>query len=150
MMDLSKEVKIFLSIIGVILTLFIIAFVILGNVSNAKEYKLGDDTIKSIKTIVGKRKLTFTSSKVSNDVTEKEYVYKSDTVREDLEEYVEYLIDEEEFLIIKSIDLTKKSSTFQLGKESEDSDEIILMTIDYNSSGYTINMVKGEGTLTRY
>ena len=48
------------------------------------------------------------------------------------------------------MDLSVIPSTVELGKNSNDTGNLIMMTIDYNSFGYTITIQKGEGTLTMY
>lgn len=121
-----------------------------GNTANAEEYKLENDTIKSIKAIVEKRQVVSVSTKTSNGITTKTIEYKSDNVQDDLLKYTEYLRNEEGFSLTKDMDLSVIPSTVELGKNSNDTGNLIMMTIDYNSFGYTITIQKGEGTLTMY
>lgn len=122
----------------------------MGNSANADEYKLGDDTVKSIKAVVEKRKVVSISTATSNGVKTKKVEYKSNTVQEDLTKYVQYLRDEAGYVLTKDVDLSQKSASIELGKKSVDSGKILIMTIDYNPFGYTITLQKGEGTLTMY
>jgi len=151
---MDKTLKIVLIVIACIFVLGllggILAFVVTGNSANADEYKLGNDTIKSIKSVVEKRPVTSVSTEISDGVTIKKIEYKSDTVQEDLLKYTQYLRNEGSFVLTKDMDLTVIPSTVQLGKTSVDSGKLILMTIDYNSFGYTIIIQKGEGTLNIY
>ena len=80
---MNKIIKILLIIFVIAILGGIIAFIAVGNTANAKEYKLGNDTIKSIKTIVEKRQVVSTSTKVENGITIKEIEYKSDSVQDD-------------------------------------------------------------------
>lgn len=147
---MKKLLKIVLIIIALGLIGGIIAFVAVENTADAEEYKIGNDTIKSIKSIVEKRQVVSVSTKASNGVTTKTIEYKSDTVQDDLLKYTQYLRNEGGFALTKDMDLREIPSTVQLGKNSNDDGKIVLMTIDYNSFGYTITIQKGEGTLNRY
>lgn len=147
---MNKTLKILLIIFVIGLIGGIIAFMATGNTANAEEYKLGNDTIKSIKAIVEKRQVVFVSTKTSNGITTKTIEYKSDNVQDDLLKYTEYLRNEEGFSLTKDMDLSVIPSTVELGKNSNDTGNLIMMTIDYNSFGYTITIQKGEGTLTMY
>lgn len=147
---MNKTLKILLIIFAIGLVSGIIAFMATGNTANAEEYKLGNDTIKSIKAIVEKRQVVSVSTKTSNGITTKTIEYKSDNVQDDLLKYTEYLRNEGGFSLTKDMDLSVIPSTVELGKNSNDTGNLIMMTIDYNSFGYTITIQKGEGTLTMY
>lgn len=147
---MNKIFKIVLIIFVLGLIGGIIAFMATGNIANAEEYKLGNDTIKSVKTIVGKRQVVSTSTETSNGITTKKIEYKSDKVQDDLLKYTQYLRNEGGFTLTKDMDLSVIPSTVELGKNSSDSGKLVMMTIDYNSFGYTITIQKGEGTLTMY
>ena len=147
---MNKIFKIVLIIFVLGLIGGIIAFMATGNIANAEEYKLGSDIIKSVKTIVGKRQVVSTSTETSNGITTKKIEYKSDKVQDDLLKYTQYLRNEGGFTLTKDMDLSVIPSTVELGKNSSDSGKLVMMTIDYNSFGYTITIQKGEGTLTMY
>ena len=147
---MNKIFKIVLIIFVLGLIGGIIAFMATGNIANAEEYKLGSDIIKSVKTIVEKRQVVSTSTETSNGITTKKIEYKSDKVQDDLLKYTQYLRNEGGFTLTKDMDLSVIPSTVELGKNSSDSGKLIMMTIDYNSFGYTITIQKGEGTLTMY
>ena len=147
---MKKLLKIVLIIFALGLIGGIIAFMAVGNTANADEYKIGNDTIKSVKAIVEKRQVVSVSSKISNGITTKTIEYKSNNVQEDLLKYTQYLRNEGGFTLSKDMNLREIPSTVELAKNSNDDGEIIMMTIDYNSFGYTITIQKGEGTLTRY
>jgi len=150
----NKTLKIVLIIIACIFILGliggIIAFVATGNTSNAEEYKLGNDTIKSIKAVVEKRQVTSVSTETSNGITTKKIEYKSNTVQDDLLKYTQYLRNEGGFSLTKDMDLSSIPSIVELGKTSNDSGKLIMMTIEYNLTGYIITIQKGEGTLSVY
>ncbi len=151
---MKRGMKVILIIVACILGIGLvvggITFTVVKNSSNMEEYKLGNDTIKSIKAVVDKRKVVSVSTSTSNGVREKSIEYKSSTVQKDLSKYVEYLVKEDNFILTQDMDLSKIPASVQLGKESKDAGQIMIMTIDYTTFGYTITIQKGEGTLTRY
>lgn len=64
--------------------------------------------------------------------------------------YTQYLRTEGGFSLTKDMNLSVIPSTIELRKTSNDSGKLIMMTINYNSFGYTIIIQKGEGTLSIY
>ena len=147
--------KIVLIVLGCVIVLaaiicFTIYFFIssFSNLSDVEEYTLGDDTIRSIKSVVEKRKVTSVYTGIKNGITTKTVEYKSDSVQDDLIKYVEYLRTDAGFSLIKEMDLSVVPSTVQLAKESVDEGQVIIIIIDYTLNGYTIKLNKGEGTLT--
>ncbi len=152
--DMKKGIKIFLIVCACIVGLGLIggtaAFLMVGNAANAEEYTMGSDTIKSIKAVVEKRNVTSMSTEISDGVRTESVHYQSDSVQEDLVEYIQYLRDEAGFQLTQDMDLTQIPSTVQLGKESEDPGEILILTIDYDPFGYTLTLKKGKGSLTFY
>lgn len=151
---MKKVLKIALIIIVCIIILAVIVGVIasggINSVANADEYKIGNDTISSIKAVVEERNVTAVSTETSNGITTQTIEYESDTVQEDISKYVEYLRAEGGFLLTEDADLSQVPSTVQLGKESNDSGQIIRMTINYDASSYTIIIQKGKGSVTAY
>lgn len=150
---MNKTKKLVLTIVVSFLTIGIltggILFFTLKNIANAKEYKLGNDTIASINAIVDKRKITSVSTETSNAIKTKSITYKSNSVHEDLDKYIEHLTNEEHFTLLKNVDLSLASSTVQLGKDSKDPQQIIVITITYDPFGYTIILQKGDGSLPK-
>ena len=66
----------------------------------------------------------------------------------DLQEYAEALIDDFNFLSVNGFDFSEsRGKGIQFAKESKEEDFVVLLNIDYNSSGYTLTITRGEGTL---
>ncbi len=151
---MKKGLKITLVVVACALVLGLvgggIAFFATGNTAKADEYKLGNDTIKSVKAIVAERQVTSVSKETSNGTKPTVIEYKSSTVQDDLIAYTQYLRSDGGFTLTKDMDLTVPTSSVQLAKESADSDKILVMTIDYTPFGYTITIQKGERSLTLY
>ena len=130
------------SIIGLVV-------LVLNGEANANEYKFDNDTISSVKAVVGKRDINRSEFSTNPSKTSKTLEYKSNTVQEDLTKYIEHLRKEEGFLLITDMDLSISSGVVALAKESKDSGKIITMAIDYNynKNTYTIEIEKYEGTV---
>ena len=122
-----------------------------GLFNNAKKleaYEFGADSVPTINSVVGERKVYGVSSGKGTGGTYKEYSYESETVTEDL---IAYLIEgllENNWYALADFDLNSLPGTAQLAAESEDSGQIIIMDVTYEQDGYTIKLTKGEGTLT--
>lgn len=54
--------------------------------------------------------------------------------------YTQYLRNEGGFLLLKYMDLFEVQSSIQLSKKSVEFGKIIIITIDYTLSGYTITI----------
>lgn len=151
---MNKFLKIVLIVIVCLFVLGIIggviAFFVIGNTANADEYKLGNDTIKSIKSVVEKREVSSVSTETVNGIVTKKIKYASDNVQDDLLKYTQYLRNECGFVLTKDMNLSVIPSIIELSKISNDSGKLIMMTISYDPFGYTIIIQKGEGTLTLY
>jgi hypothetical protein len=151
---MRKGVKMALAIIAIILALTAIeeisAYRAVKKVADADEYKLGDDAIGSIGSVVGERKVASVSTSVENRIQIKQIEYDAEgNAQEDVAAYMKYLTSEEGFVLIRDIGSSEGSTTIKAQKESVDEGKIIWMTIDYNPFGYTITIQKGEGSLTQ-
>ncbi len=151
---MKKGLKIFLIVIACILGLAVIgggvSLVLLNLTANAEEYTMGDDVIRSVTAVVGERKVTSTSTKVGDGVQTKAMHYQSESTRQDLNAYVQYLMGDGGFILTKDMDLNEIPATVQMGKASVEEGQILLLTIDYDVFGYTITIQKGKGSLTVY
>ena len=152
---MNKTLKLVLAIV-IPITVFLVGigtFVVFMviNAANAEEYKLGDDSIRSITSVVGKRKATSVSTSIKNGVTTKKTTYSAEgTVNQDLTTYVQYLRNEGGFALTKDVDLSAPSSIIELGKPSKDSGNLLVITILYTPFEYTVTIQKGAGQLTYY
>ena len=156
---MNKTIKILLSVCGsifafsmiVALVTLTIVFHVLGKVANADTYELGNESISSIKAVVAKRQFVSSSSTTKNGVLKKELEYKSSSVQEDLQKYVEYLHETEDFSFTKDMDLMVVPSTVEMARKSKtDAEKIITLTIEYDAFGYTLTFQKGKGTLNLF
>jgi len=151
---LSKKLMIIIGgaavvVIGVVLVLI---FALGGNSYESEEFfDVGGDEIPSVMYVLGeKRKIsdvTISSSK-SADKMVIEYSV-SENQGDDMEEYAGALVDDFDFIALDEYDFGgKRGSDFQFVKVSdEDDDHIVIVTIDFNNSGYTLTIERKEGEL---
>lgn len=134
-------IKIFIICLIVILIIGIILFFIFNNDSNTSEYKLGQDTIKSITEVVGDVKVSSTLTEEKFGMLTKKIECKSGNPQEEILKYTDYLINEEGFVLTSPMDMLNYSS-IKLSKQSEDSGKILNISIHYGNSDYTIVIQK--------
>lgn len=152
---MNKTLKIILIVVAVFVVIFagivISAFVAVNNAANADEYTIGTDSVKSIKAIVEKRDVSSISVDIKDGITTQKVEYtKVENVQKDLLAYVGYLRNSAGFLLTSDMNLNLTSSKVELGKDSTEKGQILLITIEYNENSYTITFQKGPGSLTNY
>jgi len=118
----------------------------LSDAAKLTEYTLGEDHIPSINSVVGEREVSAVESSVDNGVSTQKYTYSSASVYEDLLAYVNTLHDQG-WLITKDIDLTVVPGSGQLGIQSAEEGQIVLVDFTYEDGSYTIEVKKGQGTI---
>ena len=108
--------------------------------STSTEFKIGKDQFKSVVGIVGEREVS--SFKIN--ANKKSYLYTGiSDVKEDLLEYIKYLVEEEGFIIIQSSDLfIAQGGICILVKDSTESGKIIKLEIDFSLNEYRISISK--------
>lgn len=147
---MSKSLKITFLIIVLLLSVVIIGigitYIVSGDISDVEEYKVGNDTIKSIKSVIDRREITSMTSDNKNNITTRIMEYKSVNVKEDLTKYIEYLTNEAGFILTKDVNLENLPSKIELSKDSEDEGKIIMVELESEDFGYKIMIQKGEKT----
>lgn len=132
--------------------LLVIAFTLTGcgsvlkDAAKLTQYKLGDDLIPAITSIVGEREVTGVESSTNNGVITRQYAYSSTLVYDDLLAYVKKLM-EDGWLVTEDIDLNVIPGSGQLGKDSIEEGQILLISFSYDESKYIIKLTKGKGTI---
>ena len=150
----KSKLLLILAVIAVVVVGGIAAIVagIVGAVNkaaNADYYVLGSDQIPSVKLALGeKRKITSASTSVSNGVTMKEYQYSAPDVDQALEmsQYLTHLRGQG-FLLLTDADFNAPEAWCKVGRNSEDSGYQVVVQIEYDNKGYTVIVVKEEGSI---
>ena len=132
----------------------IIATTVLGNIGTKDLYKMGKDEISSIKAVVGERTVNSYEKATTNGVQTMTIKYTTDLsdrgqAAKDIGKYTAYIMKNDGFIATTSFDSLPENGGIALGfaKRSVDDGKIIMLDIDYDSSGYTLVFKKGEGTL---
>ncbi|MBU3099288.1 MULTISPECIES: hypothetical protein [Clostridium] len=151
---MKKPLKIILIVVGVLLILGIVGATItitaMNSASNSSEYKIGNNTIPSIKAVLGKRSVNGVSTETSNNITKKVYTYsKIQDVNGDLVKYIKYLTQNNGFLAMTDFDLNTPSGTLQLGKNSSESGKVIILDIQWDMGTYSIALRSGSGSINK-
>ena len=150
MKNSTKVIIAVVSIIAVLMIIGIIGIVSLFSISLKDDgtYTMGNDTVTSINGVLDDKKVISGSTSTENGVKIIQKTYQTDgTVKEELLKYANYLIQNEDFLVIAD-----EEGNLEIAKESIDEGDIIYITIEYGnvSDEYTVTIKKGEGTLTKY
>ncbi len=143
-------VGIFALCLGFIGFVWRMAFRVMDQEASEDTYDLGAETLKSVKDVVGKRKVKSFCTETCDGLTTKTMDYVSDTVEKDLDIYLRYLTGEGGFRLFDPVDLSQTPGTIQMGKHAKEAGEIMMVTIDYDQQGYSVVVQKGAGTLTFY
>lgn len=150
---MKNSTKIIIAVISVIAVLIIIGIIgIISVLSIALKddgtYEIGNDIVTSINGVLDEKKVISGSTSTEDGVKIIQKTYQTDgNVKEELLKYANYLIQNEEFLVIKD-----EEGNLEIAKESTDKGDIVYITIEYGiiSDEYTVTIKKGEGTLTKY
>ena len=140
-------VLLILGVVGVVLAVTIP----LSNATKADYYTIGADQIPSVKLALGQtRKVTSVSTSTSGGVTTKviKYQVSGTTQNKDMSAYMVYLHDKGGFYTLTDIDFSPASATGGLGRNSKDDGQELLLQIEYDTSGYTITIIKQKGEIT--
>lgn len=114
---------------------------------NPKTYQFGKDKVASIISVVGERTVTNVESQGKNEFPSKQYTYRSDSVSDDLTQYIQFLQDAGWTMAGASYDLETPPGMAQFVKESVDEGQILTLRIDYEETQYTIKITKAEALI---
>ncbi len=145
-MNISR-IKIPLFIVASILVISVIILIVTITITNKASklqyYDVEGDSIPSITNVIGERKVSGKSSKVSNSVLYKRYSYYGmDSAIEDIQKYINYLSENDSFTIYSQLDSNVLSGQISLSKKSLKTGKDILLTIEYEVGRYTISIEK--------
>ena len=149
--------KIWIPIIAVVtIAIIAVALVLVLTAGNKFEkmdfFEIGGDQVPSVMYVLGEtRKITDTTVSASSKAEKMVVTYEVEKNQgAEMEEYAEALMDDYDFLSVNEYDFSgNRGKNFQFAKESdEDDDYIVVVRIDYTTSGYTLTITRGKGTLT--
>ena len=149
--------KILIPIIAVVtIAIIAVTLVLVFTAGNKFEkmdfFEIGGDQVPSVMYVLGEtRKITDATVSASSKAEKMVVAYEVEKNQSaEMEEYAEVLMDDYDFLSVNEYDFSgTRGKNFQFAKESdEDDDYIIVVRIDYTTSGYTLTITRGKGTLT--
>jgi len=138
-------------IVGAIILVISLVGGSLKKTAEADYYEIGSDTVPSVKFILGEvREVNSVNTSTGSGVTTKAIGYNvSKNQGAEMEEYAMALMGSHGFYSINDFDFSGSTGKgFEFSRESDEKGLIIILTIDYDSKGYTITLARGEGTLT--
>ena len=138
-------------IVGAIILVISLVGGSLSKTAEADYYEIGSDKVPSVKLILGEvREVVSVNTSTGSGVTTKAIGYSvSKNQSAEMEEYAMALMSSHGFYSISDFDFSGSSGKgFEFSRESDEDGFIIVLTIDYDSKGYTITLQRGEGTLT--
>ncbi len=112
------------------------------------EYDFDTDKVSSVNAIIGaEREVTSVSTGTSNGTQYKEYTYQTETKSDDLTAYAEYLTGAG-WIPLDDFNINDSEGTGRLAIQSADEGKILIMTLTFSESEYTVRIEKGVGELT--
>lgn len=143
-------------VVAIVVTIILIVNGVLGVLRDTAAldlYEIGNDEVPSVKFILGEERTVIgvSSSSNSDGMKERVIVYAAKTdvsTNDDMIRYATALCDDYGFYRINDNDFSGETGTdFRFGKESVDKGNLIIVCIDYDISGYTITLIRDEGTM---
>ena len=145
-------------IAAALLALFLTVALTSCSLEDKGYYDMGADRITSVKGVIGEmgnRKMNSINVSTTDGVQTNIYEYKTDPsdktqAANDMAAYFQRLLDTDGFITLISFDGMPYEGgiDMQFAKDSVDAGKIIILDIDYNSTGYTLTFTKCEGTLS--
>ena len=120
-------------------------------------YEIVNDSITSIETVVGRRDMISYDTDFVDGNTVTTIVYETDPddftqAANDIAAYFQYLLDNDGFVSLVSFSSLPYVGGIELSfaKNAADPGNIIILDIEYDTTGYTLIFTTGEGTLTLF
>ena len=117
--------------------------------SKLETYSFGEDEVASITSVVGERTVTSAESQGENEFPSMQYTYQSDSVSDDLSQYIQVLQGDGWTEAGASYDLETAPGIAQFVKESVDENYILTLRIDFEENQYTIKITKAEALINQ-
>ena len=124
---------------------------ITSSTANSDFFTVGIDEVPSVKLILGEvRDVISVSKSTSSGVVEMVVKYSvSSNQNEEMFVYATALCDDYEYYRLNDNNFERSTGRdFQFATESVEDGYIVIVTIDYDTSGYTLTITRSSGTLT--
>ncbi|MDR0382155.1 MAG: hypothetical protein LBH86_09230 [Oscillospiraceae bacterium] len=115
--------------------------------SALETYDFGRDKVPSVTSVVGRRTVTDVESEGKNEFPSRQYTYQSDSVSDDLSQYIQRLQEQAWTATGVGYNLEESPGSAQFFKESADEGQILTVFITYEDNEYAIKVTKMEAIL---
>jgi hypothetical protein len=141
---MKQKIALFLCVI------FTLALIAVGCASGTDEViQVGDDSVASLYSVVGERKVTGSGAGIENGVSKKSLTY-SGVTQEDVQSYIDAL-EAQGYVQILETEQSGTAQHLQMATESVKAGNVVIVDIVFDPMGSTeLTYMAGEGTLTRY
>lgn len=140
----KKKIILIIAIVAVLVVAIAVGTVLavtnyMKKLATLEKYEVGDCAVTAITKVVGERKVVGFAASVKNGVSTKSYTYEGmEEPLKDLEAYLNYLAENEEFILDRNEGYAEIGGKAFAHKETEQG--ILLMEIHYNTSLYSIHI----------
>lgn len=115
--------------------------------STQNTYNFDRDKVPSITSVVGERTVTDVQSEGINEYPSMQYTYQSDSVFDDLSQYIQLLQEQGWTKSGDDYNLEESPGSAQFVKESATKGQILVLFITYGENEYSIKVTKLEATI---
>jgi hypothetical protein len=122
---------------------------VLEDASKLQSYDFGSDQIPSLTSVVGERKVSGVEVGTKNGVQHKTYTYETSSQVDDMDDYYGEL-KSVGFLVTKDSEVAFNRGSVELGLNSADAGQMVLVTLSWESGKITVQVAKGEGEVTPF
>lgn len=140
---MKKKIIIICSVVAIVLiaiaTYFLIRTNNLKKYRNATVYKLNNEEIVSVKEVLGEKNLVNYSRKSDR----LELTFEDSNKEQSTEEYIQYLLDNGNFIRARLEDKNKK----QISRSAENSNNIVVVETEYTEKGFKVILQVGAGQI---
>ena len=138
---------------AVIVIAILLAGGILGNIADKDYFELGVDQVPSVKLVLGEtRDISSSSSSTSNGIQTMVIKYSVETNQaNEMRQYTQALVNEYGFVATTSSDFSMPTGNdMEFARESDEDGFIVMVSVEYGITGYTLTITRGKGTLTLF
>ncbi|MCL1951190.1 MAG: zinc ribbon domain-containing protein [Oscillospiraceae bacterium] len=111
-------------------------------------YIFGNDKMPSVKNVLGYRRVPSSARFTMSGTITLQAEYKSDTPNQDAYDYLVYLKENDGFYSLASVSFADPSGRAEFGRNSVDSGYMIVLTLDFDPTGYKLEVKYSVGEIT--
>ena len=113
-------------------------------------YSFGSDRVPTVKKVLGFRDVLSSADLSYGGTVSIQAEYSSDEPNQDAYDYALYLVEEESFISLADVTFSDPSGHAEFGRNAAKSGYMIVISVDFHSSGYTVKAEYEVGVITPY